>query len=147
MSKYNLIFFKEYTKLDNLLKRIYVAPQDKAGVTHYLEQMKAAEERGYRYDAAWERMYKKLRYWRHMRNNMAHNADAFETENVSEQDVVLIRGFYREVLECEDPLAPLFGRKKPKKKRPSDKENTGCWVAIAASIVLAAIILICVLHP
>ena len=138
--KINLTFFKEYTKLDNLLKQVYHAPEEKAGVTHYLETMQNTPAGTARGIKGWESSYKKLRYLRHMRNNMAHNPDAFETENATKEDVAFVRSFIDSVLSCEDPLAPVFGRKKSSNKR----SNTGCLISLIAAGVLIILICICI---
>ena len=136
----NLTFFKEYTKLDNLLKQVYHAPEDKAGVTHYLETMQQTPESVSRKIPDWEKSYKKLRYLRHMRNNMAHNADAFDTEKATKEDVAYVRRFIDRVLACEDPLSPVFGRK----KKHDEHSNSGCIFALIAALVILLILCSCV---
>ena len=141
MKDLNLTFFKEYTQLDNLLKEVYGAPDDKAGVTHYLELMQNTPPSQARCIAGWESCYKRLRYLRHIRNNLAHNPDAFESEDVTREDIAFVQNFSVRVQHCEDPLSPIVGRKK---KDTTHAENVGCLTASLVGIALVVIICICI---
>lgn len=138
MSNINQIFFNEYTALDNLLKNVY---KTEKGVTSYLDIMKnTAESRTVNINH-WNYTYKKLRYLRHIRNNMAHEIGAFEAETIKIEDVEFIRQFYNSVINCTDPLSIIFERNRTRKETNYyNKENSGCLTFSIVFIILGLIL-------
>lgn len=97
-------FFEEYKSLDNLCKDIL---ESEKGVSEYIERMEN-EERGKMIVADWERDYKKLKSMRYIRNKLAHDDGAYESDLCTDRDIAWVRDFQDRIMNEEDPLTVLY---------------------------------------
>lgn len=95
-------FMKSYKRLDNLCK-----DTNASGVTGYIQDMEQ-ETNGKFYVAGWEDDCSRLKRYRHIRNQIAHENDADEDDLCSAGDTAWIEDFYRRVIEQTDPLALYY---------------------------------------
>lgn len=103
-------FFEEYKRLDKLCREIFGSEK---GVGEYINQMELIAAQGRRNVPAWDRDYKRLKRWRWLRNQLAHDESAV-CEN---EDLVQLQEFYDRIFAIEDPLAIL--RKNGQRKESS----------------------------
>lgn len=98
----NLDFFETYIQLDNLCReRLGFSASDyisKMEKTPFCEQITVSN---------WERNYKKFRHMRHMRNELAHGHNAFDTELCTKGDVSWLKSMCFRIKNKTDPLALL----------------------------------------
>lgn len=92
-------FMKSYKRLDNLCKDM-----NDVGVTGYIQDMEQ-ETNGKFYVAGWEDDCSRLKRYRYIRNQIAHENNADEDNMCSDEDTVWIDNFYRRIMERTDPLA------------------------------------------
>ena len=92
-------FMQTYKRLDDLCRDM-----NGIGVTGYIEDMEKAAN-GSRHVSGWKADYQRLKYYRHIRNQIAHEVDATEEELCSPEDAVWIEEFYQRILQQTDPLA------------------------------------------
>lgn len=104
MNDLNYIFFEEFKKLDKLCSELYQAPN---GVTHYIDDMKAASWDDCRYIPNWKTDLKELIRLRHIRNHLAHTEGAFLENICTPNDINWIRNFHQRIMNQSDPLAML----------------------------------------
>lgn len=103
-------FFEEYKRLDKLCREIFGSEK---GVGEYINQMESIADRGRRCVPTWDRDYKRLKHWRLLRNQLAHDESAV----CEEEDLVQLQEFYDRIFAIEDPLAIL--RKEEHRTEPS----------------------------
>lgn len=99
-------FMQSYKRLDNLCRDM-----NGVGVTGYLQDM----EQTYAGIAVpgWKADYLKLKHYRYIRNQIAHENNATEESLCSLEDAAWIEEFYQRILHQTDPLAVYY------KKNPS----------------------------
>ena len=85
-------FMQTYKRLDALCRDM-----NGIGVTGYIEDMEKAAN-GSRHVSGWKADYQRLKYYRHIRNQIAHEVDATEEELCSPEDAVWIEEFYQRIL-------------------------------------------------
>ena len=155
---YFLGFIKSYKHLDNLCKDI-----NGIGVTGYINDMEDRPSAEYRI-AGWKQDYLKLKHYRYIRNQIAHENYAEEENMSSPEDTVWLDNFYNRIMNQTDPLALYYKEtvhqqvKKPTKTvtpknvpaTPSsyqqyqkDRKSAGCAVML---IVVFVIILSLIVH-
>ncbi len=111
-------FIEEYKKLDNLCKDLFNSDK---GVTEYIN---ALEEKGVNYLSKSDKDdYYKLKHYRHIRNEIAHDVGKNEKNMCTELDVIWIKQFYKRILNTSDPLASRT--KKVHMKTYKKKANYG----------------------
>ena len=103
-------FFEEYKRLDKLCREIFGSEK---GVGEYINQMESIATQGRRNVPTWDRDYTRLKRWRWLRNQLAHDESAV----CEEEDLVQLQGFYDRIFAIEDPLAIL--RKEERRKESS----------------------------
>ncbi len=96
-----MIFFETYKRLDNLCKDLLRSDK---GVTTYIFEMEQCASSAYQING-WKDDYEKLKYYRHIRNKIAHEPGCVETDFCSVRDVEWLEQFYQRILNREDPLA------------------------------------------
>jgi len=104
MDALNVVFFREYTRLDRLCMDAYGTEK---GISNYIDLMMetpAVRRGGVR---GWDDDIRNLRRLRHIRNQLAHDADAFDEELCTQGDIQWLKSFHSRVLSRNDPLAQL----------------------------------------
>lgn len=97
-------FFDEYKRLDRLCSDMYGKQN---GVTQYIEDMTHVTFSRYRNISGWEKVLKKLKEYRHLRNELAHGSMSFDDNCCKLEDIEWITDFYDSIINCTDPLAQL----------------------------------------
>ena len=92
-------FMQSYKRLDNLCRDM-----NGVGVTGYLEDMDRKSGAGLQVTGWWDD-YRQLKYYRHIRNQIAHENNATEEGLCSEDDSAWIEAFHQRILDRTDPLA------------------------------------------
>lgn len=93
-------FLESYKRLDNLCKDVF---RSEKGVTTYIESM---ENTSYSFRPAdFDSDYKNLHRYRHIRNQIAHDNYADESNMCDENDTLWIEQFYGRILNQTDPLS------------------------------------------
>lgn len=95
-------FMQAYKRLDALCRDM-----NGIGVTGYIEDMEQIANAN-RFVSGWKADYQKLKYYRHIRNQIAHEVDATEEELCSPEDVAWIEEFHQRILGRIDPLAVYY---------------------------------------
>lgn len=95
-------FMQSYKRLDILCRDM-----NGIGVTGYIEDMDRTVN-GARYVSNWDSDYRQLKYYRHIRNQIAHEVNATEENLCSSKDVAWIEEFYQHILRQTDPLAVYY---------------------------------------
>lgn len=97
---------QSYKRLDNLCRDM-----NGLGVTGYLQDMEQT------YDGVtilgWKDDYLKLKHYRSIRNQIAHENNASEEILCSLEDTVWIENFYQRILNQTDPLAVYYKKSLP----------------------------------
>ena len=109
-------FFEEYKSLDNLCKDIL---ESEKGVSEYIERMEK-EERGRMIVADWDRDYKKLKSMRYIRNKLAHDDGAYESDLCTDKDIAWVSDFQTRIMSEEDPLTVLYNYDREQSGNASD---------------------------
>lgn len=111
-------FMQSYKRLDNLCKDM-----NQVGITGYIAEMQQIPN-GDRYVPHWQSDYQKLHYYRHIRNQIAHETDATEEMLCSSEDIAWIEGFYQQILDQSDPLAVYHKAMRAQKNTASAKAKS-----------------------
>ncbi len=135
-------FLESYKKLDALCKDI--CRQEK-GVTAYLEEMD-------RHSSAknmipgWASDYKKLKHYRHIRNQIVHEVGTDENACCTKEDVKWIEDFYKRIMKQTDPLA-MYRQKQGKKQTDPSQEDSllSTAVCVLVALFMAGVILYMIL--
>lgn len=102
MIELNVQFQEKYKQLDFLCKDIFAS---KDGVSVYISEMELTNFQFRRYVYDWENIYKQLIHLRWIRNQLAHEVGAFNTDICTDFDIKWLTDFYNSVLNRTDPLA------------------------------------------
>ena len=95
-------FMESYKHLDNLCKDM-----NGIGVTGYIKDMEQMQNGSF-YVAGWKKDYLQLKHYRYIRNQIAHENYADESNMCSAGDTVWLDEFYRRIMEQTDPLALCY---------------------------------------
>ena len=95
-------FIKSYKHLDNLCKDI-----NGIGITGYINDMEDRPSAEY-HIAGWKQDYLKLKHYRYIRNQIAHENYAEEENMSSPEDTVWLDNFYNRIINQTDPLALYY---------------------------------------
>lgn len=102
MIELNVQFQEKYKQLDVLCKDIFAS---KDGVSVYISEMELTNFQFRRYVYDWENIYKQLKHLRWIRNQLAHEVGAFNSDICTDFDIKWLTDFYNSVLNRTDPLA------------------------------------------
>lgn len=105
-------FMESYKHLDNLCKDM-----NGIGITGYIKDMEQ-ELNGEFYVAGWKNDYLQLKHYRHIRNQIAHENYANESDMCSTKDAAWLDEFYQRIMVQTDPLVLCY---KKTRFRPSSK--------------------------
>lgn len=149
-------FMSSYKKLDNLCRDM-----NGIGVTGYIEDMEQNPNGDY-HVPGWKNDYYKLKRYRYIRNQIAHENDANEDNMCSAEDENWIKSFYDRIMVQKDPLALYYKVTRswtenkpiaPKNPQPSQYESTrndtnksgykpaGCGTMIVLTLAVMAVVL------
>ena len=109
-------FMQAYKRLDSLCRDM-----NGIGITGYIEGMEQAAK-GNLYVLRENTDYQRLKYYRYIRNQIAHEVDATEEKICSPEDAIWIEEFYRRILQQTDPLAMYY---KSSRLRKNTISSTG----------------------
>ncbi|MBR0541897.1 MAG: hypothetical protein IJK26_06805 [Clostridia bacterium] len=109
----NNAFFNEFNRLDKLCSDIYGEPH---GVTCYINEMKEKNEIDCRSISSWHDDLSKLIKYRHIRNHLAHEENAFNESLCEQEDIDYLYNFYNRIVNEQDPLSELRRLQKNKSK-------------------------------
>lgn len=98
-----LIFLKTYKKLDELCKQVLSSTR---GISEYIDQMQSECKNSSKVPN-WDNDLKELKRLRWIRNQLVHDADSFDTLNITKEDISYLNEFRSRILNCEDPFAQL----------------------------------------
>ena len=97
----NLQFFETYKSLDSLLKDMYCSGR---GVSDYIDDMEETNGAA-RLVPDWDFDLKQLRRLRHIRNQLAHEKDAFCENFCTNLDILWLENFRKRLLNRTDPIS------------------------------------------
>ena len=162
MSYLNYQFLEEYKLLDNLCRDIYgTTPDNKLGVTLYLEDMDRKGNHGSIKIPEWTSDYNHLKNIRNARNELVHSRNSISYDICSQYDIDFIRSFKTRILNQTDPIALLRKQTskthtpyyqqgynpQPTYSQPQNTHNVsrgthaGCLSIIALFLIVAACII------
>ena len=95
-------FMESYKYLDNLCKDM-----NGIGITGYIKDMEQ-EPNGDFYVAGWKKDYLQLKNYRYIRNQIAHENYANESDMCSDKDTAWLNEFYQRIMRQTDPLALCY---------------------------------------
>lgn len=95
-------FMESYKHLDNLCKDM-----NGIGITGYIKDMEQEQNGGF-YVSGWKNDYMQLKHYRYIRNQIAHENYADESNICSAGDTAWLEEFYRRIMEQTDPLALCY---------------------------------------
>lgn len=95
-------FLEAYKYLDNLCKDM-----NGIGVTGYIRDMEQ-ESNGDFYVGGWKKDYLQLKHYRYIRNQIAHENYAHESDMCSFKDTAWLDEFYQHIIGQTDPLALCY---------------------------------------
>ena len=140
-------FMDSYKRLDKLCGEIM---EDDRRLTAYIDEMKSISD-GADIVPGWYTDMKKLRYYRRIRNQIAHDPECTEENMCTASDIKWVDGFYKRVIDGTDPLALYYKKRRQIKGRKSNKvgsdkhgdgENSrvGCGYVLVFAIFCVAIL-------
>ena len=95
-------FIKSYKHLDNLCKDI-----NGIGITGYIKDMENKPSEA-SHIFGWKQDYLKLKHYRYIRNQIAHENYAEEENMSSPEDTAWLDNFYNRIMNQTDPLALYY---------------------------------------
>ncbi len=97
-------FMDSYKRLDNLCKTFAEYPK---GISSYIEEMEKSNQVRYQ-SVGWSSDYSRLKEYRHIRNQIAHDNGIYEDEMCDVGDEEWLKDFHARILDQTDPLAQYF---------------------------------------
>lgn len=94
-------FFNSYKHLDKICGEVY---NDRRGISAYIDEMSVISNGDF-YVVGWEEDLKRLKHYRWVRNQIAHDTSCTEENMCIPEDARWIDGFYRRIMNQTDPLA------------------------------------------
>ena len=108
-------FMESYKRLDNLCKDLYRSDRGISSYISDMEQHTAAARR----IPGWEEVYRTLKRYRHIRNQIAHETDMDEQTLCTAADVRWVDAFHQRILDRTDPLALYTRMRQNRPTRPT----------------------------
>ncbi len=144
-------FFEKFKRLDRLCRDIYGStPDNKLGVTLYLEDMEQNSYQGALKVTNWTSDYTHLKRVRNLRNEIAHSDEPLDYDLCTEEDIDFVESFRERILNQTDPLALLRKQRSHAYRNDStqraahkapQQEATGCLgLVVSALIIIACVI-------
>lgn len=114
-------FIDSYKRLDRLCKD---SLNDNRGISAYIDKMMNLPL-SYMHSYEWSNDLKKLKHYRHIRNQIAHDVGCYEEDMCNIDDEIWLDDFYERIIKRDDPLSIYFRtvakKKKEENKRPKDE--------------------------
>ncbi len=107
-------FMDSYERLDNLCKTF---PDYPKGISSYIEIMERSHQFQYKCPG-WSSDYDKLKKYRYIRNQIAHDNGVYEDEMCDYGDEEWLENFRQRLLEQTDPLGQYY-----KSQRVSNQQS------------------------
>lgn len=121
MKELNVEFKEEYKRLDALCKDLF-HDQD-GGVSAYIREMELTDFRFRRYAEDWDYVYSQLKHMRWIRNQLAHEVGAFDSDICTNSDIKWLTDFHNSILNVADPLA-IVGQVQRSIQKQQNYSNT-----------------------
>lgn len=120
-------FFEEYKRLNKLCSDMYSCQN---GLSEYIADMEDKSRQGQFQVSSWDADYKTLKHVRWIRNQIAHDPDAYLVSTSS--DLAFLQEFYSRILLGQDPIALLrkathashFSQPKQEQKQTGYSQST-----------------------
>lgn len=135
-------FFEEYKKLDSLCQQLLCS---KNGVTQYiveLEEVRGLVKRDHYLYVIWRTDVQRLKKMRKIRNVLAHDINAFQEQEIAEEDIIWLKNFYRRIIEQEDVFSLLNKKKEDEMYHKSNAWDNVWQMFVSAVIVAVSLLLI-----
>ncbi|MBE6974310.1 MAG: hypothetical protein E7436_02315 [Ruminococcaceae bacterium] len=145
-------FMEAYKRLDRLCADIM---KNGRGISAYIEEMSRIPGAVWRVPG-WENDLKKLKNYRWIRNQIAHETDCDERNMCSDEDELWLEDFHRRIMEGTDPLTQyrhatqLTPKPAPApavpvsygKRKEKHESKTGSRVMVIPKLILALLVVI-----
>ena len=118
MTSSDNLFFEEFKRLDKLCADAYAC---KNGVSEYISVMETKTRRQQLLVSTWDDDYRMLMRVRRVRNQIAHDPDAFQISE--ESDLSFVRDFCSRMFSGQDPLSQLRKAEKAKQTAASTQKQ------------------------
>lgn len=105
-------FIDSYKRLDRLCKD---SLNDNRGISAYIDKMMNLPL-SYMHSYEWSNDLKKLKHYRHIRNQIAHDVGCYEEDMCNFDDEIWLDDFYERIIKRDDPLSIYFRIVAKKKK-------------------------------
>lgn len=112
-------FFEEFKRLEKLCGEVM---GDNHGVSAYIDEMINLPQGTYLVED-WDEDLKRLKHYRWVRNQIAHNPDCCEDDMCDSEDIQWLIHFYSRIMTQTDPLALYRNATQPSSKYVSKKTN------------------------
>lgn len=116
----NVKFQEEYKRLDSLCKDLF---SSKDGITKYINEMENSQFELRKIINSSDTIYKQLKHMRWVRNQLAHEVGAFESDLCNQEDIDWLIDFYNSIMNGTDPLAKLGKAERMKKTQEKNSIN------------------------
>jgi hypothetical protein len=144
--------------LDNICRDIYgTTPDNKLGVTLYMEAMENNNYNGNLKIKGWMLDYNRLKNIRDLRNELSHSRNSITYDICTMEDIEFVKSFKARLLNQTDPLSLLRKQNAPRtstsstsSKQPTrptyshtapSKKPTGCFGIAASFLIFVAFII------
>lgn len=101
MNEVNAKFLKEYTMLDNLIKREFNVD---VGVTTYIDRMEDILFKTKYFSEEFNEIYNELKHLRWKRNKITHEEEYMDKYFCTEEDIKYIQILFNNIKNKKDPL-------------------------------------------
>ncbi len=108
-------FMDSYKRLDNLCKTF---PDYPKGISSYIEVMERSNQIRHRC-IGWSSDYDRLKKYRYIRNQIAHDNGIYEDEVCDWDDIDWLENFHSRMLNQTDPLGQYFKSQRASIQRPT----------------------------
>ena len=140
----NIDFFETYIHLDDMCRE-----RHGFSASDYINQMVQTPVCEQALVPNWERNYKKFRRMRHLRNELAHGHNAFDTELCTKSDISWLKSMCYKIENQSDPLTLLDVQKeyqKSKKKISNAKIYKRVAIGVTAIATLSAALITAIIE-
>ncbi len=108
-------FMDSYKRLDNLCKTF---PDYPKGISSYIEVMERSNQIRHQC-VGWSSDYDRLKKYRHIRNQIAHENGIYEDEVCDLNEIDWLEDFRSRILNQTDPLGQYFKSQRASTQRPT----------------------------
>lgn len=152
-------FIQAYKRLEKLCGEVL---DDERKIGAYIDEMKNLPQGGYLVQG-WDDDFKKLKHYRWVRNQIAHDPDCTEENMCDSNDTQWILAFYARIMNQTDPLTlyrkatqsqqkplahhvePQYHQQRHDNNHDTAKNEMGCLMTVVIAAVVT-MILLCLLR-